>query len=171
MISAEHIHDALTLLPEELLKPVDALRRKKRIPWKGMTAAAACLCLVVGLWFLLPGAVSMDSANGSAEYLPEDGSVICDSVTQESSQGNFLTAAVLTVSDDCIEVLPGEKQPDNATISMSYAVIVRFDQLETVPALQEGAFIRMYFREMPEINQENNELFPYRIEIIENEGG
>lgn len=173
MIQAEHIHDALTLLPEELLAPVDALRRKKRVPWKSLTAVAACLCLVAGLWFLLPGAVAMDSSNGSAEHLPADGcgSSIFDSITQESECGKYLTATVVAVHEDHIEILPGEKLPDNATVSMSYAVTVRFDRLETIPTLRQWQFVRLYFREIPEISQENAELFPYRIEIIENEGG
>lgn len=86
MKNAEHIHDALSLLPDELLAPVDALRQKKRFPWKSLTALAACLCLIAGLWLFFPGAVSMDSANGSAENLPQDGSSLSDSVSQESGQ-------------------------------------------------------------------------------------
>lgn len=169
MINGECIHDALTLLPDELLAPVDALRRKKRIPWKSLGALAACVCLVAGLWLLLPsGAVSKDSSNGSAENLPQEGhGAIADSIIQESGNGEYLTATVLSVHDDHIEILPGEKLPDNAYVSMTYPIIVRFDYLETVPQLREKQFIRMYFREMPEISEENNELFPYRIEIIE----
>lgn len=87
MINTEQLHDALTLLPDDLLEPVDALRQKKRFPWKSLAALAACLCLVVGLWFFFPGAVSMDSANGSAENLPaEEFDGISDSISQGSGQ-------------------------------------------------------------------------------------
>lgn len=172
MINPEHIHDALTLLPEELLSPVAALRQKKRVPWKHLTAVAACLCLVAGLWFSLPEAVSKDSANGSAEYAPGDGcGSICDSITVESAHGNILTATVLTVEKDCISVLLGDRLPDNATVSLMYRTEVRFDNLETIPQLLERQFIRLYFDEPPELTDSERALYPTRIEIIDKKGG
>lgn len=172
MISGEHIHDALTLLPEELVAPVDALRRKKRIPWKGLCAVAACLCLVAGLWFLLPGAVAMDSANGSAEHAPGDGfGAVSDSVTGESAHGTILTATVLTVEEDCVTVLLGDRLPDNAVVSLAYRTEIRFDELDADPRLEQRQFIRLYFDNPPELKDSDRVLYPNRIEIIEDKGG
>ena len=163
MIAPEHIHDALTLLPEDLLTPVDALRQKKRVPWKSLTALAACLCLAVSLWLFFPGGIGMDNAGSTAEHAPAaDG--VCDSASQDS----FITANVIEVMGDHITVLPGEKLPPNATVSIYRVITVRFDLLETVPKLRERQFIRLYFQEIPEISTETTELLPYRIEIIDN---
>ena len=54
-MNPEQLHDAISLLSDDLLVPVDKLRQKKRIPWKSVAALAACACLVVGLWTLFPG--------------------------------------------------------------------------------------------------------------------
>ena len=75
-MKTENLVDALGLLPEELLEEADLLRQKKRFPWKPVTALAACLCLVAGLWFMNPGNKSMDAAPENAggtrdEHFPQ----------------------------------------------------------------------------------------------------
>ena len=45
MIDAERLQDAITLLPEDLLAPVDALRKRKRTFWKPIAAVAASFLL------------------------------------------------------------------------------------------------------------------------------
>jgi hypothetical protein len=157
MIDAEHIHDALTLLPDDLLEPVDALRQKRRIPWKSITATAACLCLVAGLWLLNPGAASKGSANGSA---PGDKfSGVCDSVDQESLTQTPLVATVMEVAEDRIIVLPGETHTDIAT-----PVTVLLTDLEEILTLTKGQRINIYCRGTPDLTKP---LLPYRIEIKE----
>ena len=50
-MNAEMLHDAIGLLPADLLAPVDTLRcapRKRRVPWLRYGSIAACLALV--LW-------------------------------------------------------------------------------------------------------------------------
>lgn len=49
-MNAEILHDALNLLPEDLIAETDALRQAKKpniIPWKRILPIAACLCLIL----------------------------------------------------------------------------------------------------------------------------
>lgn len=161
MIRAEQLHDALTLLPEDLLTPVDALRRKKRIVWKPVAALAACMALVVGLWFLVPGAVSSEN-NGSAER--GDGIVNDSSLSGIKDQGDpeagssceFLTATVINIQPSCLEV----------STDASQTVTVRLEQLETLPELVIGQSIKIYCEELSDLSQP---IVPYKICIVENE--
>ena len=63
MINAEHLQDAMTLLPEELLAPVDTLRKQKRTFWKPIAAVAASFLLVVGLYQLQPAKKSAENTS------------------------------------------------------------------------------------------------------------
>lgn len=154
MISPEMIHDALTLLPEDLIEPVDALRRRKRFYWKPVAAVAACLCLAVGLWLLAPG-ITADSSNGMAA----DGA-LSDSITQESGSAIYLTATVQEVDTDCIRVMPE---------GLSALIAVSLTQLEEIPELSVGQTIRIYCEEEPDESMKAEKLTPYRIEIVENQ--
>jgi hypothetical protein len=156
-MNPEQLHDAISLLPEDLLEPVDQLRQKKRIPWKSVAVLAACMCLVLGLWSLFPD--DMKSAD-NAGRLPDKGfSNISDSITQESENCTTLVATVLEVAQDHITVLPGEQLTDIAKPDT-----VKLTKLETIPPLKKGQRIKLYFDENPYNNQP---LVPYRIEIIE----
>lgn len=155
MVTPEQIHDALSLLPEELLEPVDALRRRKRRYWKPVAATVACLVLVVGLWFLFPGGVSNDTAE------MENGmGFLADSITQESQTEQGLYVAVTEVHEDYLEVTwvirPSDDAPETAT--------VYFDKLEEIPQFAEGQKLRIYC----EATDSFTELYPYRITIEEN---
>ena len=55
-MTAEKLHDALNLLPSDLLAATDQLRtapRAKIIPWKRLIPAAACFVLLMGIGFLV----------------------------------------------------------------------------------------------------------------------
>ena len=55
-MTAEKLHDALNLLPSDLLTATDQLRtapRAKVIPWKRLISLAACFVLLVGMGLLL----------------------------------------------------------------------------------------------------------------------
>lgn len=67
-MTADHIHDALTLLPADLLAGTDALRtsRPKIIPWRKYAAMAACLLLVLG-----SGALVLNRDRGTKEMAAE----------------------------------------------------------------------------------------------------
>lgn len=163
-MNAEHLHDAISLLPEDLLEPVDKLRQRKPIPWKSVAALAACACLVVGLWSLFPG--DRKAADNAASIEPGDGySGILDDIVDESTTCVYLSATILEVTKSHITVLPGDELTDT---DVAGPVTVKLDQLETIPALKKGQRIKLYCEEFPD---NGLPLTPYRIEIIEDLGG
>lgn len=89
-MKTENLVDALELLPEELLEEADRLRRKKPFPWKGITALAACLCLVAGLWFMIPGQKSLDAAPENAGGIDRDEHFSKDESFHEEHQGYWV---------------------------------------------------------------------------------
>lgn len=160
MITGENIQDALSLLPEELIAPVDALRRKKRIPWKPLTALAACLCLCVGLWYFSPGGITAENAAGSIEDgLLDKGS--------EPDSGQSAEVTVYEIAQDCITVIPkpAECFGTDITCIQVAAVRVTFENLDIVPAFSVGQRIRIYYH--TEYSENDRTISPYRIEIIE----
>ena len=164
-MTPETLHDAITLLPEDLLIPTDRLRQKKRIPWRSAAALAACLCLVVGLCFWNPGAKNaMDTANG-AGATPE-----CEPM--ENAQHSTADAGVMVtvVAADKDHLLVTDPQPDiiyGADISIQpLSTRLTFENLQQIPSVQEGQTIRIYFK--PEQFDKNKMVIkPYKIEIIE----
>ena len=161
MIHAEQLHDALTLLPEDLLISADVLRRKKRIVWKPVAALAACMAMVIGLWFLFPGAVSSEN-NGSAER--GDGIVNGSSLSGIKDQANpepetsceFITATVTKIEASYLEI---------STDTFS-TITVKLEQLKTVPELMIGQRIQIYCEDFSDLSQP---IVPYQISIVENE--
>lgn len=73
-MNAEILHDAIGLLPSDLITPVDALRsapRKRKQPWGHYGAIAACLALVLwgsGMLFDRLGVSTEDMAQQEALY-------------------------------------------------------------------------------------------------------
>lgn len=163
-MKAESLHDAISLLPEELLTPVDRLRQKKRVPWKSLAAVAACLCLVVGLWLLNPGnMVAMDSANSGAGA-PERGDLVTESAQSGSTAGYVVE--VIRVDEGYAIVLDPPEDP-TACIQMS-SLMLTYENLEEIPQLQPGQTIRIYFEE-DQFDETTLAVRPYKIEIIEEE--
>ena len=152
-MTPDRLHDAITLLPEELLTPVDALRQKKRFHWQPLAALAACLCLAVGLW-LLPISAANEKSNGSI-LDPEEGrgdgyaGSITDQVVEESTSGTFLIATVTEVTEDYLIVQGKDAEP----------MQIQRDAIEECPAISPGQTIRIFYRDAtPPV--------PYRIEIV-----
>ena len=170
-MTPETLQDAITLLPEDLLAPVDRLRQKKRIAWKPITAVVACLCLVVGLWFLNPGSkVAMDSANGSVmpECEPMENSQHSTSnVGSDAGLDAGIVAKVVAVGEDYLQVsmpLPDKFADKGASIQLTSARLT-FENLQQAPSVQAGQTIRIYFN--PEQFDENEmQIQPYKIETI-----
>ena len=164
-MKAESLQDAITLLPEELLIPVDRLRQKKRFPWKSLIAAAACFCLLVGLQFVLPdNRVAMDSANGGIE-LGEPAKENQHSASSESSSpAKFLTATVLNISEDRILCTLS----DVDVFADKLQVTVSFENWKQIPALNPDDAIRIYY-DPEHYDAANGIIKPYRIEIIKEE--
>ena len=154
-MNAEIFHDAISLLPEELLQDVDALRQKKRTPWKGMLAAAACICLLISSWVLYNGGIKAESGS-SAPNRAEDGEVGMEH-SQDCSQTTPMEATIVKVEEDRIYVYPHSDPP--AFYSQPTSVLLT--ELEDIPKLTENQRIRIYFLE------KTNPLIPYKIEIID----
>lgn len=71
-MTAEQFHDALGLLPSDLIAGADAWRsrpRKKIIPWKRWAAMAACAVLVLGCGFAVTQSGLLNFSGGSTEKL------------------------------------------------------------------------------------------------------
>ena len=158
MIHAEQLHDALTLLPDDLLIPVDLLRRRKRIRWKPVAALVACMALVIGLWFLYPGGISSEN-NTSVDR--GDGmtgnslSGIKDQAGPESETSyEFITATVTKIEASYLEV---------STDTFS-TITIKLEQLKTYPKLAVGQRIQIYCEDLSDLSEP---LTPYKISIAE----
>lgn len=69
-MNAETIHDALTLLPEDLIAETAQLRRKPKIKlWKPLLPIAACLTLLLLGTFALPRPIAESAADKAAPQL------------------------------------------------------------------------------------------------------
>ena len=161
MIDSQNIHDALNLLPDDLLAPVDALRRKKRFPWKTIASVAACLCLCVGLWFFFPCAAEK---NAACDTEAANGSGFTGSLEFSTSCSTNISGAleVYSVGEDHITVVPvpHTELSDDWCVQIA-AITVNFENLQVVPELHPGQHIRIYYEKMGK-----DAVSPYRIEII-----
>lgn len=170
-MTPETLHDAITLLPEELLIPVDRLRQKKHIPWKSVAGLAACLCLIAGLWFWNPGnQLATDSATGNAapEHTPMEhtGNSIADGSEHSTANTGVLVTVIATGEDYLLVTYP---QPDifnGTTDSEPSAVRLTFENLAQAPQLQANQTIRIYF-EPEQFDEKEMIIRPYQIQIIE----
>ena len=157
MIDGQNIHDALNLLPEDLIAPVDALRQRKRFPWKSLATTAACIALCVGLLSLIPagmkaGSTAPERADGAASM-------------ENGSTQHLLTAdlSVYQVEDDHIYAV-GAKDPMLDAIGSIAATCITFENLSTVPELKPGQKIRIYYTKK---EPDGITIKPVHIEIIE----
>ena len=167
-MKGEVLHDAISLLPEDLLTPVDRLRQQRKTPWKSIAAVAACLCLVVGLWLIYPGnKLAMDSVNSGilngAGATPEK-EPAAEHAHSTTSSGYELE--VLRVDEDYAIVLDPPEDP-TACIQMS-SLMLTYENLEEIPQLQAGQRIRIYYEE-DQFDIEAMTVKPYKVEIIEEE--
>lgn len=158
-MTAEHIHDALNHLPEELLEATDALRQKKRTTWRSVATLAACACLVVGVLFFFPDLSAKNSA--------EAGSAVMDGLAQEdlgscaeSAVALYITAQVVKVESDRIWV---------TTEQTDAHIPVYLEGLENIPELEAGQQVRIYCDEAESgTGSTIPGLHPYKIELEEN---
>lgn len=166
MIDSQNIHDALNLLPDDLLAPVDALRRKKRFPWKPIASVAACLCLCIGLWQFFPGAAM---ENAACDKEAANGSGFTGSLEFSTSCSTNISGKleVYSVAEDHITVVPvpSIELSDDWCVQMN-AVTVSFENLQDIPELHPGQHIRIYY---DKTEQDGVSVSPYHIEIIKEE--
>lgn len=94
-MNEELLHDAIGQIGEGLTVPVDALRRRRKFPWAGLCAAAACLCIVIGLAY--PG---FSARNDSQQEMMQD-----EHMTEaKNSHTVCLQATVVEVYDSYLVV-------------------------------------------------------------------
>lgn len=160
MINAERLQDAITLLPEELLSPVDALRQKKQVLGRPIAAAVASLLLVVGLWYLQPAQKSADNGTfleDAAEHAPADrGDGLVEDYAGNSMEHSFssytysLPVKITEVHEAyLVVILPAGESAD-----------VFFDNLEKAQDFSLGEKITLCFSRKPE---NLKKLFPNEI--------
>ena len=155
-MNAENLQDAISLLPEEMVADVDRLRRKKPNPWKGVIAAAACICLLTGLWVLQNGGIKAESGSAAPDRY-YDGGAGMESAESNSQAAPMMIATVVEVQEDRIVVLP-----DNKILTViAQPITVMLTDLEDIPNLTANQCIRIYYKE------NTNPLIPYKIEVID----
>ena len=153
MIDAEQLHDALNLLPEDLLAPVDILRQRKRTYWKPIAAAAASLLLVVGLYQLQP-----------AQKTTENGALLEDAVEGaqvEDYRGNSAEHSTsLAVYSLTAEVKKTEKDHLVVTLPNGETAKVFFSNLEESEKFSPGTEVTLCFSQIP---KDLKQLYPNNI--------
>lgn len=123
-MTAEQLHDAIGLLPADLVAQADAARQQKRKqPWKKAAIFAACFCLVAATALTFGKAPVEEAADEAAPREPMLSMAAPATGTLEKRQENGLS-------------LPGvwcvQAQPENAQADMApKAVLVsRMEELE-----------------------------------------
>ena len=154
-MNAENLQDAISLLPEEMVADVDRLRQRKPNPWKGVIAAAACICLLTSLWVLQNGGIKAESGSAAPDTYYSDGAGM-ESAESNSQIAPMMVATVVEVQEDRIIVLPGE-----TLTSIAQPMTVMLTELEEIPRLTKNQRIRIYYKES------TNPLIPYKIEVID----
>ena len=176
-MKAEQFQDAMTLLPEDLLQPVDALRRRKRVPWPSILATAACFCLLVGLSFVYGLNRSKSSSDTRATVSAENGSALGfgDAVEAPMQEQECISDSktdapklfkVVAVEENCVYILGYPQLVIPGATVNRVPTALTFDNLSEVPTLEVGQLIRVYCQ--PEdFDSGSNTVAPYRIEIVE----
>ena len=155
MINAERLQDAITLLPEELLASVDALRKRKRTFWKPVAAVAASLLLVVGLYQLQPAKKSAD--NGSFLQDAADGEYV-EGFAGNSKEHSTTTAAY-SLSAKITEIT---EEYLVVTMPAGESAKVYLEKARGHTDFSPGMEILLFFEKEPE---DHKQLYPDSISI------
>ena len=155
MMHAEHLQDAITLLPDELLSPVEALRQKKATSWKKAVAVAASVLLVIGLWHLHP----MAKTGASSDAMGDINNAPMDGVAESDSEEHLTTDYAYNLSAVVAEI--GESHL-TVTLSDGKTATVYFDNLQTQKTFLPGQEISLLFVQDP---KDSLELYPDKIVI------
>ena len=157
MISAEHLQDAIGLLPDELLFHTDALRQQKQPVWKPVAAVAASLLLVAGLYQLQPAQKSAENGKGMADAAEN---IITDGLTGNSSFSEHSTS--LYVHSLPAKIMEVHADHLVVTLPAGESAKVFFDNLEEFGGFSVGDEITLCFTEPP---KKPRELYPNEILI------
>lgn len=149
-----HIHNAMGELSEELILPVEKLRMKKRHPVLQWVAAAACLCLLLGLplgkgdWF---AAKSENGSDGMFVGSSQE-NILADS--SGSTHVSVFQAKILEVHDEYILIEPLEGT-DERNSGDRYEVSL--SKLKEIPQIKVGDRVEIAYDGMVQ------EVYPPRI--------
>ena len=147
-MTAELILDAMNELPDHLLEQTEALRQRKPVRWQPL-AAAACLCLMLGIAYSF---VVAPAEKGDNAAPPQNVGALEDA---ETTNGSWWLATVTAVEEDRL----------TAVMDSGAEVTVLLTELAEKPALTPGQRIRIYLKE--ETLDGSIALKPYKIEIEE----
>lgn len=137
----QQLHDAIGELPEELLAPVDALRKKKTIHWvRWAVLTAACLLILV-VPFGLPQFAGMETATAKGDLAYSEQEAAPDYGAQQHS----FRAKVLEVREGTILVKPLEGEGELRSADQIYA---SFSEVEDPPCIEVGDVVEIIYNGM-----------------------
>lgn len=151
-MTTAQLHDAIGLLPVDLIAETDALRCRKqpRLPWQRYAAMAAAAVLVIcgGVigWRLLPGSktaaapeaaqFAAASATVADEALPGAQAPMADAAGADNGSPNLATAASLAVHYAATPALTEAAQTQPTYV----ALMTSLEDWQTYRQQQEGSF-------------------------------
>ena len=151
-MTTAQLHDAIGLLPVDLIAETDALRCRKqpRLPWQRYAAMAAAAVLVIcgGVigWRLLPGSktaaapeAAQFAANGAImadEALPGAQASMADAAGADNGSPNLATAASLAVHYAATPALTEAAQTQPTYV----ALMTSLEDWQTYRQQQEGSY-------------------------------
>ena len=147
---AEELLDAMGELPEDLLAPVEALRKKKHVSmvrWISLAAACLLICIIP---FALPQVRgSTESAKGDLAYsnqaaAPEYGNLL-DDAAETMESGETFRAEVLEIGENWIMVKP---LPGEAEIKSSDKIVVSLGAISIRPEIRLGDLVEITYSGM-----------------------
>lgn len=148
-MTAEQFHDALTLLPEDLVERADKIRSRKRtrIPWKSCAAIAACFAVLLALAYRHAQKNSAPTALTAVPFAAhqEEAADSAEAPRMEAAKGapadsDSDAAADSAIIYPCVET---PCRPNAAVIDRSISILTSRADLED------------YFEEMGEYYQLN----------------
>ena len=153
-MTTAQLHDAIGLLPVDLIAETDALRCRKqpRLPWQRYAAMAAAAVLVIcsGVigWRLLPGTPSETAAAPAAAPFAAEGAIMADEALPgaqapmangagaDSASSTLAAASTLSVHYAATPALTKAAQSQTAYV----ALITSLEDWQTYRQEQEGSF-------------------------------
>ena len=161
----ETFQDALTLLPEELLTPVDTIRRRKSITWQGILATAACLILVIGLALGYSMIIAPASAEDNA--MPDEaGEPKQEAMGQSQSQSDIPSLVeVVQVEEDHAYIVTAVNNTSDSC-ALRAPIKITYEKLTQIPTLEVGQILNIYWY-TEDYDAIQHAISPYRIEIFE----
>ena len=131
-MTPDHIHDALTLLPSDLITEVDAKRQgtPKVIVWKRLAAMAACFALVLGCsWYALTlfGSGATKQAAAEAPMMQAAPSLRDDTEAAVEEAAPMEEPAAPESAEEDLCGLPTAPRSENSTITETEEDLLSID--------------------------------------------